>query len=215
MKIQSIFSKKGITLIELLIGLVISAIVMAGIYRLFISQSKTYTVQDQVVEVQQNIRSAMEILLRDLRLTGFDDDNINSTIMITQPIVYPLKDDSITVNYEHYDKTTLKYQKYTVAYWREGASPRLIRQLTIDNVAGSQDILLENVDELNFTYGVDANEDGSVDNWVAAANVGSNRVIAVRVTLTASPTQVNPDLKMVSPRTLASAVTLRNLCLIK
>jgi type IV pilus assembly protein PilW len=215
MKIQLIFNKKGVTLIELLIGLIISGIVVAGFYRLFITQTKTYAVQDQVAEVQQGIRSTMEILLRDLRMTGFDDDNINSTITITNPIVYPLKDDSIAVNYESYDKTGSQYQKETVVYWRETNSSRLIRQRTINDVAGLQDILLENVDALNFTYGVNANEDGVVDRWVSAADVGSNKVIAVRVTLTARPPQGNGQLQMVSPRTLASAVTLRNLCIMK
>jgi prepilin-type N-terminal cleavage/methylation domain-containing protein len=215
MKIELIFNKKGVTLIELLIGLIISGMVVAGFYRLFITQSQTYAVQDQVAEVQQGIRSSMEILLRDLRMTGFDDDNINSTITITNPIVYPLKEDSIAVNYEYYDKTASRYQKYTVTYWRERNSSRLIRQLTMDDVAGPQDTLLENVDTLNFTYGVDAREDGVADRWVSAADVGSNKVIAVRVTLTARPSQVNQQLQMLSPRTLASAVTLRNLCIIK
>ena len=212
MKDKNRFNSKGITLIELLIGLVIFGIVVAGIYRLFIAQSKAYTVQDQIVDVQQSIRSAMEILLRDLRMTGCDDDGITSTITITNPIVYPLKDDSITVNYEYYDKTTSQYKKYTVAYWKEAISSKLIRQLTINDVAGPQDILLENVDAFNLIYGVDTNEDGAVDNWVSAANVGSNKVIAVRVALTARPTQVNTDLQMVSPRTLTSTITLRNLC---
>jgi type IV pilus assembly protein PilW len=215
MKIQFIFNKKGVTLIELLIGLIISGIVVAGFYRLFITQTKTYAVQDQVAEVQQGIRSSMEILLRDLRMTGFDDDNINSTITITNPIVYPLKDDSIAVNYEDYDKTSSQYQKDTVAYWRETNSSRLIRQRTVNDMAGPQDILLENVDTLNFTYGVDANEDGVADRWVSAADVGLKKIIAVRVTLAARPPQVNQQLQMVSPRTLASAVTLRNLCIMK
>jgi len=116
------------------------------------------------------------------------------------------------VNYEYYDKTTSQYKKYTVAYWKEAISSKLIRQLTINDVAGPQDILLENVDAFNLIYGVDTNEDGAVDNWVSAANVGSNKVIAVRVALTARPTQVNTDLQMVSPRTLTSTITLRNLC---
>jgi type IV pilus assembly protein PilW len=212
MKNQNRSNSKGITLIELLIALAIFGIVVAGIYRLFTAQSKAYTVQDQIVDVQQSIRSAMEILLRDIRMTGSDDDNINSTISIDNPIAYPLKDNSITVNYEYYDKANSQYQKYTVAYWREINSSRLIRQLTINDIAGPQDTLLDNVDAFNLIYGVDANEDGAVDNWVSAAGVGSNKVIAVRVTLTARPTQVNPDLQMVSPRILVSAITLRNLC---
>lgn len=210
MKRSSIYNKRGVTLIELLVVLVISAVVMAGVYRLFISQSKAYTVQDQVAEVQQSIRSAMEILLRDLRMTGFDDDNTLSTVTIANPIDTPLSDTSIKVNYEYYDTTDFTYKKYTVAYWRD-ASSNLMRELSINDVVTNTDILLANVNVLNFTYGIDTNSDGAVESWVSAAGVGSNKVIAVRVTLTARPTQVNPDLLMVSPRTLVSAVTFRNL----
>jgi type IV pilus assembly protein PilW len=215
MKNHKRFGVKGITLIELLVALVICGMVVAGIYRVFIAQTKAYTLQDQVVEVQQSVRSAMEILLRDLRMAGFDDDNINSTITITNPIAGPLNDHSITVTYEYYDKVTPQFQKHTVAYWRDAASSRLIRQLTVNDIARPEETLLENVNELNFTYGVDVNDDGAMDNWVTAGTVGTSKVVAVRATLTARPIQVNPDAKMVSPRTLASTVTLRNLCLIK
>ena len=227
MKNQNRINRRGITLIELLVALVICGLVVAGIYRVFVAQSKAYTVQDQVVEVQQNIRSAMEILLRDLRMAGFDDDNLNSTVTIANPVVYPVAVDSITVNYEHYNTTTLLYERYAVAYWRDAANSTLLRQLTINDVAGPQEILLSNVDELNFRYGLDANDDGVMDDqdadgiindndWVAAAGVGTTKVVAVRVRLTARPDQTNQDVKkMVSPRTLESKVTLRNLCLIR
>jgi len=213
MTFQSIFNKKGITLIELLVALVISAITMAAIYKIFISQSKVYYVQDQVVEVQQNVRTAMEILLRDLRMTGFDDDNPSSAVTIADPIT-AFTDNSITVNYEYYERTSATYQKFTVAYWRDGGNSRLMRQLTINDAGSITEPVLDNVDALTFTYGVDDNDDDVVDSWVSAASVGVRRVIAVRVVLTARPNQTNPDVqKMVSPRTLDSIVTMRNLCL--
>ena len=201
---------KGVTLIELLVALVICGMVAAGIYQVFIAQSKAYTVQDQVVEVQQSVRSAMEILLRDLRMAGFDNDNILSTITITSPIAN-LSDNSITVNYEYYDKSLAQYQKHTVAYWRNGDSSSLIRQLTVDDVASPQETLLENVDQLDFMYGVDVDEDDALDNWVPAGSIGISKVVAVRVTLTARPVQINPDLQKISPRTLVSNVALRNI----
>jgi type IV pilus assembly protein PilW len=208
-------NRKGVTLIELLVALVICGMVAAGIYQVFIAQSKAYTVQEQVTEVQQSVRSAMEILLRDLRMAGFDNDNILSTVTITSPIAN-LSDNSITVNYEYYDKAFAQYQKHTVAYWRDGGSSNLIRQLTVNDVARPQETILENVENLNFTYGVDGSDDGALDNWVAAGSIGSSKVVAVRVTLTARPVQINPDHnKMISPRTLVSNVTLRNLCMIR
>ena len=226
MRTPSIFKqKKGVTLIELLVALAIFGIVIGAIYRLFIVQTKAYTVQDQAVEVQQNVRSAMEILLRDLRMTGYDDDNTASTITITTPILTPVQASDVTVSYEYYDTTLAQYQRHAVRYWRDAATSTLRRQLTINDVAQPPvpETLLQNVDNLTFTYGIDANEDGVVDDqngdniiderdFVQAASVGGSKVIAVQVTLTGRPDQTNPDVrKSVSPRTLTSAVTLRNL----
>jgi type IV pilus assembly protein PilW len=214
------FNMKGITLIELLVALVIGGIVVAGIYRVFVAQTKAYTVQDQVVEVQQNVRSTMEILLRDLRMAGYDDDNVNSPITIANPIVYPVSQNSVTVNYEYYNTTPIpaQYEAHTVAYWLNAGTSELIRQRTINGVADPQEVILENVAGLNFRYGVDTNEDGAIDNnnWIDAAAVGTSKVIAIHVLLTARSDQTNPDVqRMVVPRTLESIVTLRNLCLIR
>jgi type IV pilus assembly protein PilW len=230
MKFQSIFNKKGVTLIELLVALVIAAITLAGIYRVFITQTKTYAVQDQVVETQQNVRSAMDILLRDLRMAGFDDDNLNSIytdgankgkpIRVVNAITTPLSD-HITVTYEYFDRTvgpSGEYQLHTLAYAVDGSS-NLVRTRTVTKPNGTiqaepQETLLPNVDRLDFTYGVDDNDDDALDTWVPAAGADPTKVIAVRVVLTAKPDQNLPDVKKaVSPRTLDSIVMMRNLCL--
>jgi len=210
MKRTNYFNVRGVTLIELLIGLVICGIVIAGIYRVFVAQSKAYSVQDQVVEVQQSVRSAMELISRDLRMAGFDDDSLASPISIADAIANPIDDHSITVSYEYYDRTIPQFQKHTVAYWRDDASSRLIRQLSINDEARLEETLLENAEELNFFYGVDVNEDGALDEWVSAEDVGTSKVVAVRVTLTARPADGNTDLHKISPRTLVSTITLRN-----
>jgi type IV pilus assembly protein PilW len=205
---------KGLTLIELLVGLVICAMVVAGIYRLFVSQSRAYTVQEQVVEVQQNIRSAMEVMLRDLRMTAFDDDR-TPLVNVAQPALLP-GDQSITVRYEH------ENAPYEVRYWLEGGTT-LNRQETRNGVSTTETIL-ENVEALNFTYGVDENEDGAMDDrnangqlddWVASGSIGTLKVVSVRVSLTARPTQTSPDVQNVTPRTLVSAITFRNLSLMR
>jgi type IV pilus assembly protein PilW len=199
MNIQRIFQKKGVTLIELLVALTILGIVIGAVYRLFIAQTRAYTIQDQVVEVQQNVRGAMEILLRDLRMTGYDDDSNGTTL--STPIIVP-GDDSITIRYEHGGA------QYQVQYRRDAGTSTLFQNI---NATGDQP-LLENVDALNFTYGIDTDENGTVDSWKNWDDVGGSKIIAVQVTLTARPDQTNTDVKaMVSPRTLTSAVMFRNL----
>jgi len=212
METQMRLDSKGMTLIELLVVLVVSTILIGGIYRLFITQSKVYTIQDQVVEVQQNTRGAMELLLKDLRMTGFDNDR-TPAVPVPSPPLTP-DDHAITVMYEQNDALR------QVRYWVD-AGARLLRQETTNGVSNTE-ALLENVNALNFSYGTDENEDGIMDDrdgnqmlslsdWVPQATVQSRKVIAVRVSLTARPTQVNPDLQNTAPRTLVSAITLRNL----
>jgi prepilin-type N-terminal cleavage/methylation domain-containing protein len=66
-----LIKSKGVTLIELLIALVISAILVAGIYRTFIRQQKTYATQEQVADMQQNVRVAINRMMKEIRMAGF------------------------------------------------------------------------------------------------------------------------------------------------
>ncbi len=65
-------NQKGLTLIEILIALAISAFVMAGIYSTFNSQYKSYMIQERIVAMQQNLRAGFYQLERNIRLAGFD-----------------------------------------------------------------------------------------------------------------------------------------------
>lgn len=62
---------RGVTLIELLVVLAIATILVAGLYRTFVGQQKTYTVQEQVVDMQQNARIAMNRMIQEIRQAGF------------------------------------------------------------------------------------------------------------------------------------------------
>jgi type IV pilus assembly protein PilW len=88
----TVFKKRnGVTLIELLIALVLSSILTAALYRAFIGQQKTYTVQDQVTDMQQNARTAMGQMTKEIRMAGYGGDmfsifgNINGFIDIVTP----------------------------------------------------------------------------------------------------------------------------------
>ena len=220
---QPQFNNRGVTLIELLVGLVIAGIVIASTYRVFILQTRAYAVQDQVVEVQQNIRIVMETMVKDLRMSGFEYDNTTSLVQISNATsLVQVTGSSFTVEYEYYRTgAPIVSERHTVTYTLNGSN--LERQLAVNGVLLPNEILLENVDALDLTCGVDGRilhyeeQDGVVDNWLSCGNIGTSedKVIAVRVSLTARPEQVNPDLQMVSPRTLISTVALRNPAWIK
>jgi prepilin-type N-terminal cleavage/methylation domain-containing protein len=71
LKTSKMQGDKGLTLIELLVAMVISAILIAAIYRTFIGQQKIYMVQEQVADMHQNARVAINRMMREIRMTGF------------------------------------------------------------------------------------------------------------------------------------------------
>jgi len=73
--------EKGLTLIELLVALAVSGLLIAGMYRTFTGQQKTYTIQEQVVDMQQNVRAAINRMMTELRMSGFG--NVSMVLPVT------------------------------------------------------------------------------------------------------------------------------------
>ena len=67
-------NKDGFTLVELLIVLVISGFLVAAIAATFQSQNKSYVLQDQISEMQQNLRAGMLYMMREIRTAGYDEN---------------------------------------------------------------------------------------------------------------------------------------------
>lgn len=62
----------GFTLVELMIAVVISGLVMVAVATVYQIQSKSYSVQDDVANMQQDLRGALIILPMEIRLAGCD-----------------------------------------------------------------------------------------------------------------------------------------------
>jgi type IV pilus assembly protein PilW len=64
--------QQGFTLTELLVVMAMTGIIMAAVYSTYKSQQDSYVVQEQVVEMQQNLRAALFLLAKDLMAAGFN-----------------------------------------------------------------------------------------------------------------------------------------------
>ena len=72
MKMKTHQSERGFTIAELVVAMALSGVLMAGIYSAYYSQQKAYIAQDQVAEMQQNIRVALYHLESEVRMAGYD-----------------------------------------------------------------------------------------------------------------------------------------------
>lgn len=62
----------GFTLIELLIAMAVGLVLLGAMYGAFTAYNKTVGTQEQVAEMQQNARAAMDLMTREIRMAGYD-----------------------------------------------------------------------------------------------------------------------------------------------
>jgi len=63
--------RSGFSLLEMVIAFTILAIIVTAVLQRFVVENRTYSVTDQVIEAQQNLRVVAWLLERDARMTGF------------------------------------------------------------------------------------------------------------------------------------------------
>ena len=144
-------SNRGVTLLELLIATAIFAVVVAGIYSSFLSQKKIYHAQQQTTQIQQNIRAAMYMMEKQLRMAGYDPNGKGYGIsdITNNSITFSHDDGSGTAN--------------TITYAMSGSD----LQITLN--ANDPAILAENIynsgasEGFAIAYAFDNDGDGVLD----------------------------------------------------
>jgi len=138
-------SNQGFTIVELLVGMVLSLLAMGAIYSTFLSQQKSYVVQEQVAAMQQNLRAAMFYMQREIRMAGCDPLNTGNFGITTANA------NSITFSEDIDDGTvgnppdgTLQTAE-TITYSRSGGN--LAR-----DVGGGNQAVAQNIDAIDFVY---------------------------------------------------------------
>ena len=61
----------GVTLVEMLIGIVVSSIIMAAMYTSYTVVNNSYSQVSDVASISRSGRDIIEMLIRDIRMAGF------------------------------------------------------------------------------------------------------------------------------------------------
>ncbi|MBW1781907.1 MAG: prepilin-type N-terminal cleavage/methylation domain-containing protein [Deltaproteobacteria bacterium] len=72
----------GFTLVELLIAMALAMVIIASLATTFVSQRKAYDVQEQILEMTQSARAAMDMMSREIRMAGY---NPTGSMQTTDP----------------------------------------------------------------------------------------------------------------------------------
>lgn len=138
-------AERGFTLLELMIALALGLIVLTALYQFFIKQQKAFSVQDLVVEMQQNARGALALMTKEIRMAGYSYQESKIVIATSTTFTFEADVDN--------DGTTEK-----IEYTRD-TSNRITREArnwiaatsTWGTSGGAQPVA-ENITSLTFTY---------------------------------------------------------------
>ncbi|HET7004881.1 MAG TPA: prepilin-type N-terminal cleavage/methylation domain-containing protein, partial [Candidatus Binatia bacterium] len=61
----------GFTLIELMVSIAIGLVVLASVATTFTSQTRAYSTQEQLNQMEQNLRGALDIMSREIKMAGY------------------------------------------------------------------------------------------------------------------------------------------------
>lgn len=115
-------SRRGFTMIELLVAMAIALFVVAGLYGIFILQSRQFIFQDLQMGMHQNMRFSTDLLTRSLRIAGF-----GATGMVAGYGGVPSEDDYLPVLVSHDDWNGDGTDAVTVVY----GDPSLVLSTTV------------------------------------------------------------------------------------
>jgi type IV pilus assembly protein PilW len=178
----------GYTLIEFLIAMAIGAILITVIYQIYQARQNSNVKQQLVVEMQENIRAAVSLIKREIRMTGYDpaandgeDSDGDSTIdNVEESAGTGIKKAgrsmiSFTFDYDA-DMTAGTDERITYGFANlydpdgngiadSGAAP-------LGRATGSGQLIpiAENIQAIGFAYAFDHNHDGILDTDDGAAD---------------------------------------------
>ncbi|MEA1947625.1 MAG: prepilin-type N-terminal cleavage/methylation domain-containing protein [Thermodesulfobacteriota bacterium] len=172
-------SNQGFTIVELLVGMVVSLLAMGAVYSTFLSQHKSYLVQEQVAVMQQNLRAAMFYMQREIRMAGCDPLNTgNFGITTANANFITFTEDIRGIAVVDPPDGTLQAAE-NIIYSRSGGN--LVR-----NVGGGNQAVAQNIDALDFVYLTGASPPVVLNPGGGNVPAGSeNQIRSVEITIVA------------------------------
>ena len=196
----------GFGLVEILIAMAIGLMLTAGIIQIFVGSRQTYRVQDNLSQLQENGRFALIQVGNILRMTGFKTDPTDTLTFATGAVTgtdTAGTPDQISVSFQGAsDGTTIDCIGLPVSASTTTSTTIVQNQFSINsnelrcvstritttggtttNTTNTQP-LVENVEDMQITYGVDANGTGSANYYVNASSVTNwSQVVSLHVSL--------------------------------
>lgn len=186
--------KSGFTLVEMMIALALSAIAVLAVFTYSSMSLRTFGNQERVANVQQSVRAALDMMVRDIRMAGYDPSAFSSGPSSGIGILAASENMlqfTVDLNADNVDNKGLE----NLTYFFESATNRLRFK---EGGKAYPQTFVDHVSALKFEY-LNANGGPAIE---------LREIAAVIVTLTVEEKNQKGDMVR---RTLSTRVNCRNL----
>ena len=189
---------KGFTLIELIVAMGIAVIVLGGVYTAYHSQQRSFMVQQDLVRMQQGLRSAAYYMEREIRMAGCDPtgDAGNAGIIAANATTIHFREDTRGNTEGSEPDGACDDPNEDIWYRLTDADGDGDNDLVRDTGGGNQ-IVAEDIDSLNFVY---RDRNGNVTGVLA-------NIRSVEITIVATTNRFN----RFHQRNLTTRIDCRNI----
>jgi type IV pilus assembly protein PilW len=166
----------GFTLIELLVSMVIGLVVLAGVATTFTMHTRQNTAEEQIAQMQQNVRGALDLMVREIQMAGYKPNGgtvTGVTYSSSQLEIQADMDASGSIN-------TASGSEEDIIYAYDSANLRITRKL---GSSGTAQLLADNITAFTFSY-LDAN---------GSATTTSASIRKVTISMTARTAKPDPN----------------------
>ena len=179
--------RRGFTLTELLVAMGLSAVVMASVGAIYYQQQKSFLVQEQIASAQQNVRTSMYFMEREIRSAGYDPTQNSPASIVTA------NNNAIRFTSDLDGSGTIEAATEDIAYSLFDSLGDGDTELGRALGGGANQALAENIDALNFVY-LDGASPPNVLDDDGMGNVTTNidQIRSVQVTVVARTGRADP-----------------------
>lgn len=157
----------GFTLIELLVYMVISSALTAGMYQTFAAQQKSYLHQNTAAELQQNLRTGMYLMTKDIHSAGYNPARKTSPGFVTSfaapnhqfTINYATQKDIIAFTTDTNGNGVIDPNNSEMIAYRLNAVNHTLERFQATPAGGAWEAVANNVEAVNF---ISLTRDGTV-----------------------------------------------------
>lgn len=166
----------GFTLMELLVSMAISLVVLAGVTGTFTAQTRQNSAEEQIAQLQQNVRGALDLMVREIHIAGYKPNGgtvTGITYSASQLEIQADMDGNGSIN-------TASGSEEDIIYAYDSVNLQITRKL---GSSGTAQLLADNVTAFTFSY-LDAN---------GSATTTSSLVRKVSISITARTAKPDPS----------------------